>query len=358
MFTQTWLPKIARAENAFLFDEQGRRFFDLFSGHGAVWLGHCNGAIAAALRLQLDRAWLVGGLATGMADEAKRLLESFFPESHKLAGFCSTGMEAAEFALRIARVHTGRLDAAGFDRSMHGKSLAMAQVTWDNHNGVNIPFLHRLPFLSSRSEPEILRELGELLAGRRISAVFVEPVQGSGGGYAASKDFHRRLFDVCRETGTLLIFDEILTGFYRTGSPFFFSDLGFVPDIILVGKAIGNGFPVSGVVVPQEFQIQPAMLPGSTYSGNPLACCAVLNTLRQMQSMNLPRLVAGIEKTIVDSLAPLNDLSVAPARQRRDLDRPFACGVQLARSGDGNVPPWRVRGLHGPANSHPSSCDD
>ena len=276
-----------------------------------MWLGHCNPAIAAALRQQLNRAWLVGGLTTGLAEEAKVVLESFFPTSHKLAGFCSTGMEAAEFALRIARVHSGRLHAAAFDRSMHGKSLAMAQLAWDNHDGVDIPFLHRLSFLSTCSESEILQQACRLLAGREVSAVFVEPLQGSGGGHAASKDFYRKLFDLCRETGTLLIFDEILTGFYRTGSPFFFSDLGFVPDMVLVGKAIGNGFPVSGVVARQRCRIQPAMLAGSTYAGNPLACCAVLNTLRQMQSINLPRLVADIENTIVDSLRPLKELSIA-----------------------------------------------
>jgi acetylornithine/succinyldiaminopimelate/putrescine aminotransferase len=302
---------ITRGENDHLFDQQGRSYIDLFTAHGTTWLGHGNREITAALVKQLGNVWISGSLETTVAAEAKGLVETFFPASHQLAGFYSTGMEAAEFAIRVARVVTGRTGVVGFEQSMHGKSLATAYLGWDNHDGVSLPHFHRLPFLHSCPEEEILRRLKDVLGGATVSAVFVEPLQGSGGGHAASKSFYQQVYRLCVEHKVLLVFDEILTGFYRTGQPFFFSDLEFVPDIILIGKAMGNGFPVSGVVVTRQHPIESRMLPHSTYSGNPLAAAAVLATLRQIQSLDLPKKVAGIEKTFTEGLDGLQTLGIA-----------------------------------------------
>ena len=311
MLTEMLPPCIARAENDLLFDEQGIRYIDLFSAHGATWLGHSNPEIASAMRAQIEKVWLTGGLPTKVGDEAKASVEGFFPLSHGLAGLYSTGMEAAEFTLRIARIATRRVGAVGFERSMHGKSLATAYLGWDNHDGLSVPFLNRLPFLPNYTEGQVLTQLQEVLREEQVSAVFIEPVQGCGGGHAASKEFHRDVFRLCSENGALLVFDEILTGFYRTGNPFFFSDLGFVPDIVLLGKAMGNGFPVAGVIVNKKYAIQSAMLPGSTYAGNPLAACAVSHTLRRMRLIDMPQRVALIENAVAEILGPLRKLGIA-----------------------------------------------
>lgn len=296
--------RIERAENDILFGEDGRRYVDLFSAHGTAWLGHANRAIAAAIARQLERVWITGALETTVLAEARTMVEGFFPASHALAALYSTGMEAAEFAIRLARVVTGRTGVVGFEHSMHGKSLATAYLGWDNRDDVELPGFHRLPFLPRCSEDEILRRLEATLARGSVSTVFVEPVQGSGGSHMASPRFHESVFRLCRQHGALLVFDEILTGFYRTGTPFFFSGLAFVPDVVLIGKAMGNGFPVSGVVVDRRYPVRKEMLPGSTYAGNPLAASAVLETLRQIQSLDLPARVAGIERTIVETLGP------------------------------------------------------
>ena len=214
-------------------------------------------------------------------------------------------MEAAEYALRIARVATGRTGAVGFERSMHGKSTATAYLCWNNRDGLDLPSFHRLPFVPVCPEGEILHRLEHLLDRREVSAVFVEPLQGSGGGHRASDFFYREVHRLCRERGTLLVFDEILTGFYRTGADFFFSAVGIMPDIVLIGKAMGNGFPISGVVVNRSISIRGEMLPGSTYAGNALASAAAVATLRQIKAMDLPRTVARIEEVISRSLAPV-----------------------------------------------------
>lgn len=303
--------RIARAENDLLFAEDGGRYIDLFSAHGTAWLGHANRAVAAAIAEQLQRVWIVGGLETAVAVEAKAMIERFFPATHGLAALYSTGMEAAEFSIRVARRVTGKNGVVGFENSMHGKSLATSYLGWDNKDGVSLPDFHRVPFLQRWSEEEVLRHLAEVLERHPVSAVFVEPLQGCGGGHMASNAFHTEVSRLCRKANALLVFDEILTGFYRTGTPFCFSRMEFVPDIVLIGKAMGNGFPVSGVAADRQYTIRNEMLPGSTYAGNPLAAAAVVATLRQIRGMDLPGKVARIETTVLGGLRCLQEIGVA-----------------------------------------------
>jgi acetylornithine/succinyldiaminopimelate/putrescine aminotransferase len=303
--------RIARAENDLLIDEDGRAYIDLHSGHGAAWLGHANSRIAAGIVEQLHKVWITGGLETPVHAEARALVESYFPATHRLATFYSTGMEAAEFALRVARVVHGGKGAVGFEGSMHGKSLATAYLGWDNHDAVVLPGFRRVAFVDHCPESEILEELEGALASGSVSAVFVEPLQGCGGGHAATPRFYRQVSRLCADRQVLLVFDEILTGFHRTGPAFYFSRLGFVPDVILIGKALGNGFPVSGVIVDRKYRIGKEMLPGSTFSGNPLAAAAVVSTLQQARALDLPARVARIEHVIATELAPVEDRGIA-----------------------------------------------
>jgi acetylornithine/succinyldiaminopimelate/putrescine aminotransferase len=305
-------PKIIRAENDILFTDEGRKCIDLFSAHGATWLGHTNRLIAKQINDQLGKVWVTGGLETQAFGEAKGLVESFFPDSFRLAALYSTGMESAEFAIRMARVVTQKNGIIGFEHCMHGKSLATAYLGWDNRDGVNLPELFRLPFIHRASEKQILSYLEQTLVTQAVSAVFIEPLQGSGSGYMASRRFYEEMFRLCRENNALLVFDEILTGFYRTGTPFFFSDLAFVPDIVLLGKAMGNGFPVSAVVANRKYEIKKKMLPGSTFSGNPLASTAVASTLRQIQTLDIPGMVTKIEKIIHKHTDRLKEIGITP----------------------------------------------
>jgi acetylornithine/succinyldiaminopimelate/putrescine aminotransferase len=220
-------------------------------------------------------------------------------------------MEASEFAIRMARVITGKCGVVGFERSMHGKSLATAFLGWDNRDGLALPQFHRLPYLPTSSEPAILERLETTLRLHPISLVFVEPLQGSGGGHSASDDFYRDAFRLCERHGALLAFDEILTGFHRTGPTFYFSRLGFAPHVLLVGKAIGNGFPVSAVAVDRRYALSPKMLPGSTYAGNPLAAAAVVGTLEALGRADPLHKVRVIERVISDAISPLAGLGVA-----------------------------------------------
>jgi acetylornithine/LysW-gamma-L-lysine aminotransferase len=307
--------RIVRAENDLLFDERNRELIDLFSGNGCVWLGHANRRINARVARQLDQVWITGGLDTAVRREAVAAIERFIPSSHKIAALYSTGMEASEFAIRMARVISGKPGVVGFEKSMHGKSLATAFLGWDNRDGIVLPQFHRIPYLPTLPEPDILDRLETTLRLHPISLVFVEPLQGTGGGYSASDDFYREVFRLCQQYGALLAFDEILTGFYRTGTTFYFSRLGFSPHLLLLGKAMGNGFPISGVAVDRNYTVSPQMLPGSTYAGNPLAAAAVVATLDELDRVGPLEKVGAIQCTIAEAILPLTQLGL-PARGR------------------------------------------
>jgi acetylornithine/succinyldiaminopimelate/putrescine aminotransferase len=304
-------PRIVRALNDLLYAEDGRRYIDLFTAHGTVWLGHARAEIAQRIEAQLAAIWITGGLDTPAFDRARAAIEGCFPPSHGLAALYSTGMEAAEFALRLARVATRRAGAIGFANSMHGKSLATSHLGWDNRDGVRLPDVIRLPFLDSAGEDEILDRLRATLGQSAIGAVFVEPLQGCGGGRMATPAFYLEVERLCREHGALLVFDELLTGLHRTGSVFLHRELGVQPDVVLIGKALGNGFPVSAVVADRAIAITGAMLPGSTYAGNALACAAAGATLELMHALDVPARVRRIEDVMARVLAPIAEAGIA-----------------------------------------------
>jgi 4-aminobutyrate aminotransferase-like enzyme len=298
---------ISKAENDLVVATDGRKYIDLMTGCGTVFLGHNNPAITTPVQKQLEEIWNTGALATPIRVRASELVDAFVPPQHRLAALYSTGMEAAEFAMRIARIATGRNGVLGFDGCMHGKSTATAYLGWENER-VRLPDFHRLPYVSTHSEEAILDMLLRTLSDGSIAAVFLEPLQASSGGHLASPAFYKNIAGLCARYGTLLVVDEILTGFYRTGEPFLFRKLDIHPDVILIGKAMGNGFPVSGVVVDKRYTVQPAMLPGSTYAGNPLAAAAVAATLSEMRLLDMRSRVAHIDETIRSNLMPLQEM--------------------------------------------------
>jgi acetylornithine/succinyldiaminopimelate/putrescine aminotransferase len=304
-------PRIVRAVNDLLYGHDGACYVDLFTAHGTVFLGHARPEIARAVQAQLASVWITGGLDTPVFERARAAIEALFPEQLRLAALYSTGMEAAEFALRLARCVTGRPGALGFAHSMHGKSLATSRLGWDNGDAVRTPDLHRLPLPAAEDEPQVLENVDALLQRGGIGAVFVEPMQGSGAGRMASPAFHGQLARLVRAHRALLVYDELLTGLHRTGVDFLYREFGVQPDVVLIGKALGNGFPVSAVVAAPGIVITPAMLPGSTYAGNALACAAAASTLEQLAALEVPARVQRIGPLMESALAPLAQAGIA-----------------------------------------------
>lgn len=297
-------PLPVRGAGSLLYDQDGRPWLDLICGYGSAFLGHSHPAVTAALQAQAAQVLSCGRFPTEHQAAVDARLAPLLPAGLRAAGLLSTGMEAAEFALRVAATQTGRHEFAGFACSMHGKSALTAALCWSNaplHPGG----LHTLPLATGADEAHALQALDELLQTRRIAALFCEPIQGSNGAHEASAAFYRQAAALCRQHGTLLVMDEILTGLYRTGAAFHCQQLALTPDILLFAKALGNGFPISGIALAPHVELRPQALPGSTFAGNPLALAAAQATLDAMAALPMTALVDGIAQIVRSHFAGL-----------------------------------------------------
>jgi acetylornithine/LysW-gamma-L-lysine aminotransferase len=302
-------PILSRGDGSLVYTQDGRTLVDLSIGFGAAFLGHCHPAVTACLQEQAGRLLICGRNPTARKARVDALLAQILPPGLRSVGLYSTGMEVAEFAMRVAATHTGRHEFAGFARSMHGKSAMTAALCWPN-SPVRPGNLHVLPFIADAEEGEILNALGQLLGAQRIAALFVEPIQGSNAAHEASIGFYQRAIDLCREHGTLCIFDETLTGLHRTGTTFYVDRLRETPDMLVFAKCMGNGFPVSTVALGEHVRVLPEALPGSTFAGNPMAHAAVEGTLTAMAALPMGERIASIESIVQSTLGSVQQAGV------------------------------------------------
>jgi 4-aminobutyrate aminotransferase/4-aminobutyrate aminotransferase/(S)-3-amino-2-methylpropionate transaminase len=279
-----------RAENAELWDIEGRRFIDFGAGIAVVNTGHRHPKIVAAIREQLDHfthtAYQIVPYASyvELAEKINARAPGDYP---KKTAFFTTGAEAVENAIKIARAATGRPGVIAFTGGFHGRTLMGMALT-----GKVAPYkigfgpfpsdVFHAPFpnpLHGVSTADSLRAIEHLFKAdidpKRVAAIIFEPVQGEGGFYPAPAEFVRALRKICNEHGILMIADEVQTGFARTGKLFAMHHHDVVPDLTTIAKSLAGGMPLSGVVGRAE--IMDAAAPGGlggTYAGNPLAIAA------------------------------------------------------------------------------------
>lgn len=280
----------ARAEGSELWDEQGRRFIDFVGGIGVLNAGHRHPKVQAAIRAQLDQAihtcFQVVPYASyiELAERLNALLPGAFA---KKTLFMSTGAEAVENAIKIARAATKRPALIAFQGAFHGRTMMTLSLT-----GKVAPYkigvgqlpggVFRAPFpaptlgVSVEQSLDALEQLFKCdVEPSQVAAILVEPVQGEGGFHPAPPAFLQALRRLCDQHGILLIADEIQSGFGRTGRLFAMEHAGVAADITTVAKSLAAGMPLSAVVGRAE--VMDAMAPGglgSTYAGNPLAIAA------------------------------------------------------------------------------------
>lgn len=289
---------IVAAQDDLLYTSDGRTLVDLFTAHGTVWLGHGRREVRDAIAAQLDRVWITGGYPTPAVESMRAQAGAFLPPGYALASLASTGMEANEQALRVARVTTGRNGAIGLAGAMHGKSLATSVLAWDNGDGLEVPGFHRVPAGPGVDEALTLAAIEDRLRAGGVAALYIEPIHGTSMGWEATPAFYKSVRALTAQHGTLLVYDEVLTGLYRTGERFRFLRHDVAPDVLVFGKACGNGFPVGGIAVRGDLPVSARMLLGSTFSNNALAAAAVGATLACIDSLDAAGLVRQIEHTI------------------------------------------------------------
>jgi acetylornithine/LysW-gamma-L-lysine aminotransferase len=269
---------IVAAEGSVVTDESGRKYIDCIGGNGSLALGHRHPALQAALADQLDRVWCVpGAFVTPVRTRFLERLHEALPRELSHTFLSNSGTESVEAALKIARVHTGRSTLVAALRGFHGRTLGALAVTAEKR--YREPF-EPLPGDVRRvryNDPDALRAAID----DSVAAVVLEPVQGEGGVHPADADFLSAAREACDETGALLVFDEVQTGFGRTGRLFAFEHTGVVPDVLCLAKSIAGGLPLGATVVREGIDLELG-LHGSTFGGNPLSCAAARATLDVM----------------------------------------------------------------------------
>ncbi len=294
---------IAQAQGAQLWDIDGNEYIDFAGGIGVMNVGHSQPKVLQAVQAQLER-FTHTCFQVAMYESYLRLAErlnSLAPgDDPKKTIFLTTGAEAVENAIKIARAATHRSGIIAFTHSFHGRTLLGLSLTgkatgYRQEFGPFAPEIYHTPFpypyrgWDCGRAIEALQDLFETqITPDQVAAIIIEPVLGEGGFVPASPEFMRELRRITQDNGILLIADEIQSGFGRTGKFFAIEHSGVVPDMITVAKSLAGGLPLSGVIGRADVMDAPA--PGGlggTYGGNPLACAAGLAVLDVFEQEHL-----------------------------------------------------------------------
>jgi acetylornithine/succinyldiaminopimelate/putrescine aminotransferase len=278
--------EVAHGEGVWLHTRDGRKILDFYGGHAVAGLGYGHPRWVAALDRQARQmAFQTNALPMAIRERAAARLARFAGLGLDTVFFINSGAEANENALKLAFKMTGRTKAVALEQGWHGRTAAAGAVTWGAlEKWYGFP---RRPFdvaFAPRDDPQA----AERSIDRDTAAVIVEPVQGVGGAFDVGKPMLETLRRRCEETGALLIFDEVQCGMGRTGAPFGANFYGVVPDMITTAKALGNGFPVSALMLSKRVaeRIRNDDM-GTTFGGGPMACAAVEAVIDVIESESL-----------------------------------------------------------------------
>jgi len=273
--------EVAHGEGVWLYARDGRKILDFYGGHAVAGLGYGHPRWVAALDRQARQmAFQTNALPMAIRERAAARLAKFAGLGLDTVFFINSGAEANENALKLAFKMTGRTKAVALEQGWHGRTAASGAVTWGAlEKWYGFP---RRPFdvaFAPRDNPAA----AELAIDRDTAAVIVEPVQGVGGAFDVGKPMLQALRRRCEEMGAILIFDEVQCGMGRTGAPFGANFYGVIPDMITAAKALGNGFPVSALLLSRRVASQLKVDDmGTTFGGGPMACAvaeAVIDTI-------------------------------------------------------------------------------
>jgi acetylornithine/succinyldiaminopimelate/putrescine aminotransferase len=281
-----------RGEGVWLWDGAGRRVLDMWGGHAVALLGHGHPRLLRALREQGERLLFQSNvLPLAVREEAAARLVAFAPPGLGHVFFVNTGAEANENALRLAVRRTRRSRVLAVEGGFHGRSAASGAVTAGAARWFAFP---RAPFDVTVVPRGDLDALAAALAAGDVAALILEPVQGVGGAVDLGRDYLAGARELTRQSGALLVFDEVQCGMGRTGWPFAAQRAGVTPDLLTVAKGLAGGFPAGAVLASDEVAagIGKGDL-GSTFGGGPLACAMTIAVLDAIEESDLlPRVRA------------------------------------------------------------------
>ena len=315
---------IVKGKGCHVWDDKGQEYLDLYGGHAVISIGHCHPHYVEMMSRQLQQLGFYSNSVVNklQVELAERLGKASGYEDYQLF-LINSGAEANENALKLASFYNGRTRVLSFEKAFHGRTSLAVEVTQNpkiiapiNNNG-------HVTYLPINDLDAFKREL----AKGDVCAVIVECIQGVGGIRVVTPEFLQGLRKACDETNTVLICDEIQCGYGRSGKFFMHQYLGVKPDLITVAKGIGNGFPMSAVLIAPKFKPVYGQL-GTTFGGNHLACTAALAVLDVMEDEHLVENAANVGQYLLDELQKAKLPHVAEVRGRGlmigvELDIPY-----------------------------------
>ncbi|OYD46050.1 aspartate aminotransferase family protein [Sphingobacterium cellulitidis] len=283
------LLEIDRAEGVYLYGPNGEKYIDLVSGFNVSNIGHRHPQVLKAIQEQLDRFMHVTVygefVQAPQVQFATELLE-VLPESFQSVYFTNSGAEAVEGSMKVAKKFTGRREIIAAKQAYHGSTQgALSLIGNDEYREAYAPLLPEVSFIEYNSPTDLDK------ITNKTAAVIVEAIQGEAGVRVPSKEYMQALRQKCTETGALLIFDEIQTGFGRTGKLFAFEHFGIIPDILMLAKGIGGGMPLGAFVAPKGMmdviKSNPMLGHITTFGGHPVSCAAARTSLKVIRDEKL-----------------------------------------------------------------------
>lgn len=303
-----------------LTDADGNVYIDFSSGIYVTNCGHAHPKITEAVRKYAAKLMNCHDFTTEIKVRLLEKLASIAPGNLNAVQLYCTGSEAVEAGLRVMRAATGNFEFISFHRSFHGKTMGANSLAGMNQTGGpratgfhRVPYAHcyHCPFKMQHPEcglhcVDYIRTVVSEETTGQLCGIVVEPIQGWGGSIVPPDDFLPRLRELCDELGALLMVDEVLTSFGRTGRMFCVDHSGVVPDVMTVGKGFGNGFPISGVLMREELGGYLERISASTsYGGNPVACAAALASIEVLEEECLVERSAELGRFILERLTDM-----------------------------------------------------
>ena len=278
-----WDIEPVKASGTKVWDSNGIEYLDLYGGHAVISIGHYHPTYTSMLHAQLDK---LGFYSNAVQNSLQRELAE---ELGNICGYpqyslflCNSGAEANENAMKAASFQTGRKRILAIGKAFHGRTSGAVEAT-DNPK-IQAPFNRNsnITFIPIND----IDALESNLKSRQYAAFIFEGIQGVAGIYEPSVEYLRRAEELCKETGTILIADEVQSGCGRTGDFFAHQKSGVKPQIITMAKGTGNGFPIGAVLLSGDIKAEKGML-GTTFGGNHLACTAAIAVMKVLRKENL-----------------------------------------------------------------------
>jgi 4-aminobutyrate aminotransferase-like enzyme len=344
---------IDRGRGATLIDVDGNEFIDLLAGVGVASLGYAHPKYVAAMQRQLERCH-VGSFTSENRAALVKLIADLTPGDLNRTQLYSSGAEAVEAAFRLAKAKTGKTEIIGFWGGFHGKTggaLPLLSGSFKHGLGPLMPGTYSTPYASCakcafEKEPTTcnwycvghLKKKIELETTNDVAAIIVEPIQGTAGNVVPPAGYLKELRALCDQIGALLIADEMICGFGRTGKMFAVEHDGIVPDIMLVGKGFGGGFPMSGIIARESVAFaKPWANPSgssSSYGGNPLAAAAARVTIETIVEEGLVEHSRTLGAKMLDKIRSWeSELPIL----RRSRGKGLMIGFDLVKPGTGDL---------------------